>query len=143
MKQPTMRISQTAGFTLIELIVTIAVIGILLPVVIMFLNAINTMNGRANTLSTVNAYAENRIEAFRSAGFQSVPITAGAVAFTGTESLPEGVPKPKSATYEVTYAQSGNTSVKKIVIITNFRSPSGTETKKFITYLGELGVGQQ
>lgn len=131
-----------SGFTLIELIVTIAVIGILLPVVIMFLNAINAMNGRANTLSTVNAYAENRIETFRSAGFQSVPITTGPVTFTGTEALPEAVPKPRSATYEVTFLASGNTSVKKIVITTSFRSPTGTETKKYTTYLGELGVGQ-
>lgn len=136
------RKNNSSGFTLIELIVTIAVIGILLPVVIMFLNAINTMNGRANTLSSVNAYAENRIEAFRSAGFQSVPVTAGPVTFTGTEVLPESVPKPKTATYEVTYAQAGNTSVKKIVITTTFRSPAGSETKKYTTYLGELGVGQ-
>ena len=94
------------------------------------------MNGRANTLSAVNAYAENRIETLRSAGFQSVPITAGAVTFTGTEVLPDSVPQPKSATYEVTYATPGNTSVKKIVITTTFRSPSGPETKKYTTYLG-------
>lgn len=141
MKTPILTHKNTTGFTLIELIVTIAVIGILLPVVIMFLNAINSMNGRANTLSTVNAYAENRIETFRSAGFQSVPITTGAVNFTGAEALPVGVPKPNSSTYEVTFV-SGNTSVKKIVITTSFRSPTGTETKKYTTYLGELGVGQ-
>ncbi len=142
MQTPIKRTPYSSGFSLIELIVTIAVIGILLPVVIMFLNAINSMNGRANTLSTVNAYAENRIEAFRSAGFQSVPITAGQVTYTGSAVLPESVPKPRSATYEVTYAESGNTSVKKIVITTNFRSPYGPETKRYTTYLGELGVGQ-
>lgn len=133
---------RSSGFTLIELIVTIAVIGILLPVVITFLNAINAMNGRANTLSTVNAYVENRIEKFRSAGFQSVPITAGQVAFTGADVLPANVPKPRNAVYEVTYAQSGNTSVKKVVVTVTFQSPNGPVVKTYITYLGELGVGQ-
>lgn len=133
----------SSGFTLIELIVTIAVIGILLPVVIMFLNAINSMNGKANTLSTVNAYAENRVEAFRSAGFQSVPLTtAGPVAFTGAEALPMGVPLPKSATYEVTLPDPTNPSIKKVVISVNFRSFDTTETRKYVTYIGELGVGQ-
>lgn len=130
------------GFTLIELIVTIAVIGILLPVVITLLNAINNMNGRANTLSNVNAYVENRVEAFRSAGFQSTPVTTGPVAFSGTEVLPEGIPKPNTATYEVTSLTPTNTSVKKIVIVITFRSFDGTETRKYTTYLGELGVGQ-
>jgi prepilin-type N-terminal cleavage/methylation domain-containing protein len=130
------------GFTLIELIVTIAVIGILLPVVITLLNSINNMNGRANTLSNVSAYVENRIETFRSAGFQSVPVTAGPVAFTGAAALPAGIPQPSSATYEVTSLTPTNTSVKKIVITVSFRSFSGTETRKYTTYLGELGVGQ-
>jgi prepilin-type N-terminal cleavage/methylation domain-containing protein len=133
---------RNSGFTLIELIVTIAVIGILLPVVIMFLNAINSMNGKANTLSAVNAYAENRVEAFRSAGFQSVPTTAGPVTFSGAEGLPEGIPKPNSATYEVTLPDPANPSVKKVVISVSFRSFDTTETRKYTTYIGELGVGQ-
>ena len=133
---------QQNGFTLIELIVTIAIIGILLPVVITLLNSINNMNGRANTLSNVSAYVENRVEAFRSAGFQSVPVTTGPVSFTGAEALPAGIPKPNSATYEVTSYSPTNTSVKKIIITVSFRSFSGTETRKYTTYLGELGVGQ-
>ena len=132
----------SSGFTLIELIVTIAVIGILLPVVIMFLNAINSMNGKANTLSAVNAYVENRIEGFRSAGFQSVPVTAGPVAFTGADALPEGIPKPNSATYEVTLPDPANPSVKEVVISVTFRSFDSSETRRYTTYIGELGVGQ-
>lgn len=134
--------TKSSGFTLIELIVTIAVIGIILPVVITLLNSINNMNGRANTLSTVNAYVENRIEAFRSAGFQSVPVTAGNVNFTGAEALPQGIPKPSSATYNVSLLDAANPSIKKVVITVSFRSFSGTETRKYTTYLGELGVGQ-
>lgn len=129
------------GFTLIELVVTIAVIGILLPVVIMLLSSINNLNGRANTLSTVNAYVENRIEAFRSAGFNSVAVTGGPVGFTGVDSLPESVPKPSSAEYTVSYLPS-NTAVKKIDITVSYRSFGGSETRTYTTYLGELGVGQ-
>lgn len=130
------------GFTIVELIITIVMIGILLPTVVMFLNAITNMNGRANTVSTINAYAENRIETFRSAGFKSVPLTASPVYYSGADALPANVPWPHSASYEVVLANAANPSVKKITLTISFRSFDTTETRKYITYIGELGVGQ-
>jgi prepilin-type N-terminal cleavage/methylation domain-containing protein len=131
-----------SGFTIVELIVTILLIGVLLPTIVTFLNAITNMNGRASTISTVNAYVENRIESFRSAGYKSVPITTGDVNFTGTEALPANLPQPHSATYNVALLDPANPTLKKITITVNFRSFDSTETRTYITYLGELGVGQ-
>ncbi|MGB3023887.1 MAG: prepilin-type N-terminal cleavage/methylation domain-containing protein [Candidatus Saccharimonadales bacterium] len=131
-----------AGFTIVELIITILLIGLLLPTIVTFLNAITNMNGRASTISTINAYVENRIETFRSAGFKSVPITAGDVSFTGAETLPSTLPQPHTATYNVALVDASNPSLKKITITVSFRSFDSTETRTYITYLGELGVGQ-
>lgn len=134
--------NQQSGFTILELVITISVIGVILPTVVMFLNAINSMNGRANTISIINGFAENKIEGYRSAGFKSVPLTAGPVAYTGGDGLPNNIPEPNSASYEVELADPTNPSIKKITISVSFRSFDATETKSFVTYLGELGVGQ-
>ena len=133
---------QNQGFTIVELIISIAVIAVIVPSVVTFLNAINSMNGRANTISTINGFAENKIEGFRSAGFNAVPVTAGPIDYTGADGLPANIPQPNSASYTVELADPSNPSIKKITIDVSFRSFDGTESRKFITYLGEIGVGQ-
>ncbi|MFZ2494197.1 MAG: type II secretion system protein [Candidatus Saccharimonadales bacterium] len=131
-----------SGFTIIELVITIVLIGILLPTIVMFLNSITNMNGRASTMSTVNAYVENKIEGFRSAGFKAIPVTSGPVAFTGAAALPVTIPSPHNATYDVQFVDPADPSIKKVTVTVSFRAFNGTETHTYVTYLGEIGVGQ-
>ncbi len=134
--------SSQSGFTIIELVITIVLIGILLPTIVMFLNSITNMNGRASTMSTINAYVENKIEGFRSAGFKATPLTPSPVAYTGANALPQSIPTPNSSTYNVELLSASDPSIKKITITISFRSFDSTETRTYVTYLGEIGVGQ-
>lgn len=133
---------QNRGFTIVELIISIVVIAVIVPSVVTFLNAINNMNGRANTISTINGFAENKVEGFRSAGFNAVPVTAGPVNYTGADGLAANIPQPNTASYTVELADPSNPSIKKVTIDVSFRAFDGIETRKFVTYLGEIGVGQ-
>lgn len=140
--KPATQTKTLAGFTIVELIISIVLIGMILPTIVMFLNSINSMNGRANTISTINGFVENKIEAYRSAGFKSIPLTGSPVDYTGAQGLPNNIPRPNSATYNVELADPANPAVKKITILVSFRAFDSTESRSYITYLGELGVGQ-
>ena len=120
----------------------ISIIALLLPSAILFINTIRTMNARANTMSIISAYVENKIEAYRSAGFNGVPLTSGPQTYTGAEDLPASIPKPRSATYDVQLVDAGNPALKKITITVTYHTAGGSQTLTYITYLGELGVGQ-
>lgn len=123
------------GFTIIELLITIAVVGILVPTLAGFVNTLNRFNDRARDLTLVNALAENKVESLRSLGFSGV--ASGTTSFASE--LPITLGNPKTATYTVT---TPNTGMKQVDITISFNDHGTTQTVKYRTYIGELGVGQ-
>lgn len=124
-----------SGFTIIELLVAIAVVGILVPTLAGFVNTLNRLNDRARDMSIINSLAENKIEGLRSAGFSS--LSNGTTTFTSE--LPTTIGSPKSATYTIT---SPSTSLKQADITISYNDHGSTQTLTFRTYIGELGVAQ-
>lgn len=123
------------GFTIIELLVAIAVVGILVPTLVGFVNTLNRFNDRARDMSIINSLAENKIEGLRSVGFSG--LNNGTVAFTGE--LPATIGSPKSATYTIT---SPNSAIKQVDVTVTYRDHGTNQTVNYRTYIGELGVGQ-
>lgn len=123
------------GFTIIELLVTIAVVGIMVPTLAGFVNTLNRFNDRARDFTLVNSLAENKVESLRSIGFSGIP--SGTTSFTSE--LPVTIGSPKSANYTVT---TPNTGIKQIDITITFNDHGATQTVNYRTYVGELGVGQ-
>jgi prepilin-type N-terminal cleavage/methylation domain-containing protein len=124
-----------AGFTVIELLVAIAVVGILVPTLSGFVTELNALNDRARDLTIVNSLAENKIESLRSKGFTS--LSDGTTTFT-TE-LPVTLGSPKSATYVVSTPHTG---IKQIDMTISYKDHGRIQTAQYTTYIGELGVGQ-
>lgn len=123
------------GFTIVELLVSIAVFAILVPSISVFLNTLGSINDRARDLATINALVENKIEGLRSASFVGVP--NGTVDFT--TDLPASVAAPRSASYVVS---SVSTSLKQIDTTVTYNDHGNNRSLTYRTYLGELGVGQ-
>lgn len=123
------------GFTVIELLVAIAVVGILVPTLIGFLNTLNRLNDRARDMTVVNSLVENKVEGLRSAGYSAV--NNGTVSFSNE--LPVSLGNPKSATYVVTSPTAG---MKQVDITVSYNDHGTTQTVQYRTYIGELGVGQ-
>ena len=123
------------GFTIIELLVAIAVIGILVPTLVGFVNTLNRFNDRARDLTLVNSLAENKAEALRSSGYTA--LNNGTVSFASELSTSLG--SPKSANYTVS---TPNTGMKQIDIVISYNDHGSTQTVNYRTYIGELGVGQ-
>jgi prepilin-type N-terminal cleavage/methylation domain-containing protein len=134
-QQTTHKPRSTQGFTIVELVVSIAVFALLVPALASFLNLLSVLNDRARDTAIVNALAENKVESIRSANF--VAATLGTHDFTSE--LPATITAPRSATYTVTSVSS---SLKEVNLSVSYNDHGTTRTLTYRTYIGELGVGQ-
>lgn len=123
------------GFTIIELLVAIAVVGILVPTLVGFVNSLNRINDRAHDLAIINSLAENKVESLRSMGFTA--LNDGSTDFSSQ--LPPTIGSPKTASYSVV---SENSSIKRIDIEITYNDHGDNKTMTYRTYVGEIGVGQ-
>lgn len=123
------------GFTIIELLVAIAIVGLLVPALIGFVTTLNRLNDRARDFTLVNSIAENKIESLRSAGYTT--LTNGTTTFSSE--LPTTLGSPKTATYVVSTPSAG---MKQVDLTIVYRDYGTNQTLQYRTYIGELGVGQ-
>jgi prepilin-type N-terminal cleavage/methylation domain-containing protein len=123
------------GFTLVELLVTIAVAAI----VTLTLNQVVTnyvhLNQRGRYLNLANSFAESRIELLRNSGFNSLNIGTTNL----TSQLSTQLPPSRSASMTVS---SPFTGIKKVDLSISYKDQGQTQTYNYSTYIGELGVGQ-
>lgn len=123
------------GFTIVELLVTITVIAILVPMIASLMSMIDALNDRARDRAAVNALVENKVESLRSISF--VGLTNGTTDFTSE--LPASIGAPRSATYTIS---SVSAALKQVDVTVTFNDHGETRTATYKTYIGELGVGQ-
>jgi prepilin-type N-terminal cleavage/methylation domain-containing protein len=125
------------GFTVVEILIAIGLFGVIMPGIILAVMALNIMNDRAGDLSYANTIAEGKIEALRSAGYNS--LTTGSTT-TFTSELPASFDDPRSATYSVT---AGPVTGTKVVDITlSYNSYGKTISLSYKALFSELGIAQ-
>lgn len=123
------------GFTIIELLITIAVVGILIPSLAGFITTLNRLNDRARDLVIINSLTENKVESLRSAGF--ISLNNGTIDFTNE--LPATIGEPRSAYYVIS---TPTTTTKQVDVTVEYNDHGTTQTLTYRTYVGEVGVGQ-
>lgn len=123
------------GFTVVELLVAIAIFGIVIPSLTAAVTSLTVLNNRARDLALVNLVASNKAEQLRSAGFNS--LTAGT--YTFTSELPSQISNPKTATYVV---DTSTTGIAQVTVTITFKDYNRIVTKTYRTMVSELGVGQ-
>lgn len=123
------------GFTMVELLLGIAVFGIVAPAITLSIVSINGINDKAADLMYANVIAENKIESIRSAGYNS--LSDGVVYFTGD--LPPTFTSPKSASYTVSSPEIG---IKQIDVDITYTDQGKTRNLEFSSMISELGVAQ-
>lgn len=123
------------GFTIVELLVTIAVAGI----VVLSLNQVVTtylhLSQRSRYLNLANAYAEAKVEALRNSGFNSLNTGGSSL----TAELPSQLPRGSSASMTVSTPITG---LKQVDLSVSYPDQGQVNTLQYTTYIGELGVGQ-
>jgi prepilin-type N-terminal cleavage/methylation domain-containing protein len=130
----SVKASQT-GFTLVELLVAIAVGAVVTLSLTQVVTGYIHLSQRGRYLNMTNAYAEAKIEALRNQGYNGVPLGASSLA----AELPSQLPVGKSGTMDVTQASPG---LKQVDLSITYKDQGQNNTYTYRTYLGELGVGQ-
>ena len=123
------------GFTIIELLIAIAVFGLVIPALAAGINNLTVLNNRSRDLALANLIAESKAELLRNSGYNS--LSPGTVSFTGE--LPAELAPPKSASYTVSNPSAG---IAEIVINISYKDYSQTRSHEYKTVVSELGVGQ-
>lgn len=124
-----------SGFTIAELVITIVIMGIIIPAVALALTNLSVVNYQARDLTLANMIAQNKVETLRSAGYNSV--ATGTQSFTSE--LPSTMGSPKSASYTVTTPQTG---IKQVDVSISYTEYKAAKSISYRTYISELGVGQ-
>lgn len=123
------------GFTIVELVITIVLIGIIVPAVAMALTNLATINYQARDQALADLAAQNKVETLRSQGYNSLNV--GSVDFSSE--LPASMGSPKSANYSVSQPRTGMKQVDLTITYTEYKVG---KTINYRTYISELGVGQ-
>lgn len=123
------------GFTIAELVMTIVIMGIIIPAVAIALTNLTVVDYQARDLALANFVAQNKIETLRSAGYNT--LSDGTISFTAQ--LPNTIGSPKSASYTVSSPQTG---VKQVDVAISYTEYKKTKNINYRTYVSELGVGQ-
>jgi type II secretory pathway pseudopilin PulG len=123
------------GFTIVELVITIVIAGIIIPAVTIALTNLTVINLRARDQVLANMLAQNKVESLRSTGYNS--LNNGTTSFTSE--LPNIMGSPKSASYTISTPQTG---LKQIDVSISYTEYKIARSVAFRTYISELGVGQ-
>src|SRR5207237_135848 len=118
------------GFTVVELVTAIVVMGIIIPAVSIALTNLAVVNNQARYQTLANFIAQNKIESLRSIG--SNALASGTTNFSS--SLPSTIGSPKSATYTVTN-NTPNTGVKQVDISISYTEYGKTRSLSYRTYI--------
>jgi len=125
------------GFTLVEVVVTIIVAGIMMIGLSSTVVGIRLVNARAKDAVLVNSIVEQKIEELRSQTF--IRLVDGSYDFTAD--LPDTITSNRYAGYEVA-SIPGNPALKQVTVTVSYNDFNDEEVYTYRTFIGELGVGQ-
>ena len=130
-----MRKGASQGFTIVELLVTMIVGGLLAGSVALLLGLHTHLAQKGRDVSVTNSYVENKVESLRSIGY--LGLTNGTTNLTSE--LPSELKAPRSASMVIS---DESAAIKQIDITVTYNDQGTARTYSYTTYVGELGVGQ-
>lgn len=130
-----LRKSLDKGFTIVELAVAIVVGAIIVGSAATIVVSHIHLSQRGRDLVVLNSYVENKIESVRSAGFST--LSNGSTSLSSE--LPPELSPPRSGTVTISDQSTG---IKRVDISITYNDRGQSRTYSYVTYVGELGVGQ-
>ncbi len=123
------------GFTLVEILVSIVVAGVLITSINTITSTQAYISQQARDTTLANAYAESKIESLRSLGY--LGLSDGTTDITNE--LPTELNTPRAASQVVS---SYTVDIKSIVLTITYNEQGKVRVHTYKTFVGELGVGQ-
>lgn len=131
-----MNVKKQGGFTLIELIVTIALMGLVIVGLVNLYIMIETSQRKSYHLEIATRAGEAKIESLRNAQYNN--LEAG-TSMDFSSDLPEDLPSPKTGTVQISEPTSG---VKRVDVDITYGSGSNEKVVKQSSLIGVIGIGQ-
>jgi prepilin-type N-terminal cleavage/methylation domain-containing protein len=131
------RLKKTAsgGFTIVELLVVIALSGIVIGSLSQVVSTYLHLSQRGRYLNLANSYVEAKAETLRNQGYNSLSV--GTVNLSSE--LPSQLPPTRSASMVISSPSDG---LKQVDITVTYKDQGQSNSYNYSTYVGELGVGQ-
>lgn len=130
-----MKALKSDGFTLVELLVAIAVGAIVTASLSQVVTSYVHVAQRGRYLNLANSYVEAKAETLRNTGYNGISLGTTNL----TSELPSQLPLSRSASMTITSPSSG---LKQIDITVSYNDQGQNVSFGYTTYIGELGVGQ-
>jgi prepilin-type N-terminal cleavage/methylation domain-containing protein len=130
------KIDSDSGFTIVELVTTIVVIGILISTVATMSLYIQSSQRRANYKEAANRAAQRQVEALRNNNYNA--LIAGAT-INFTSSLPDSLPSNKQGLVTVSEPLPG---LKRVDVAVTYNDGSNAERVELSSLIGILGITQ-
>ncbi len=125
-----------SGFTLIELIVTSALSGLLIIGIVNLYIAIEEAQRRSYHLEIATRAGESQIESLRNLQYGSLePETT----LDFTSDLPAQLPSPRSGTVAISEPED---DLRRVDVTITYKDGSNTKTVKQSSLIGVVGIGQ-
>jgi len=131
----SMKAKNTAGFTIVELLVTIALSGIIIGSLSQVVTTYLHLSQRGRFLNLANSYAEAKVETLRNLGYNDISLGTTNI----SSELPSQLPPTRSASMVVTSPSGG---IKQVDLTVTYKDQGQSNSYGYTTYVGELGVGQ-
>lgn len=124
------------GYTLVELVITILVFGVISASVTNLFLTINQSQVRSNYLESASRAAQREVESLRNSNYAS--LTPGEdIDFTSQ--LPAILPPDKAGAVEVSEPASG---LRRVDVTVSYTHQGKTQEVKLSSLIGEIGITQ-
>lgn len=127
---------QQAGFTLVELIVATAMVGVMVVGITNLFIAVDAAQRRTQRLEAATRAGEQQIESLRNAHYNS--LTPGST-IDFTADLPQELAEPRSGTVDVTEPVEG---IRRLDVNITFRDGNADREVNLSAVIGNIGIGQ-
>lgn len=124
------------GFTIVELLVTIVVTGLIVAAVMTLFITIERTQYKIQMLETATRAGEQQIEALRNNSYSS--LTPGST-INFTSNLPDTLPSPRSGTVAISEPTPG---IRRVDVTVTYRDGNKPKSVKLSSLIGQLGIGQ-
>lgn len=124
------------GFSLVELIVAMAVFGIMAIGVINLFISIDALQRRAQRVETATRAAETQIESLRNNHYNSLE-TGTTLDFS--DELPDNLPEPRTGEVEITEPTPG---LKRLEVTVTYAQEPQDKSITLTGLIGSIGIAQ-
>lgn len=135
MKLPLPYLDKQNGFTLVELIITATFVAAASAAIVGIFITIEHLNRESRNLTIATQIAQQKLETYRNANYNSIAVTPPADDFSGM--LPANFGTPKSALVTVTETTPG---LKKVDIAISYTENKVPKKVQISTYIAQRGI---